>query len=843
LPIIQDQFLTIEQIVTITQGKLLSGVLTSPLSGFSTDSRFIKPGELFIALQGKAFDGNDFAAEALSKGAAGAVISQVSASTPPGPGNVILVRDSVEAIQLIASAYRQWFPVKAIGITGSTGKTIVKDMLTGIMSRCLRVLSTPLSFHGQIGLPLTLFSLKQEHQLLVLELGISRQGEMEKLAAMAGLSCAVLTNISEAHLEHLGSIDNVAAEKRKIFTGFTTNEHAAILNNDDPFCREIAASLKCPIVTFGLEQEADFRAERIEPAGSKGSWFTLKHPGGRDRLYLNAPGKHNIYNGLAAIAAAWTLGADLEAIRRGLEEFHLPQMRLEIHTTSVLEENVTIINDTYNASPASMRGALEALREMAGRHRTIAILGDMLELGNFSVTAHEMIGDEVQLHGIDILITIGELARNIGRKAMARGMSAELIFHCQDTVEAAELLRSQIREGDFLLFKGSRLLQLDLLAAQFIGGIRPTKLIIDLGAIAHNVRIIKERVGPGVKIMAVVKSGGYGHDSRKVADVVLKNGTDYLAVAVPDEGIFLRKAGFEQTPVLVMGPTLEHEAIKLVKYRLAQTVDSTGIVTAIEREAAKVAMRLPVHLKIDTGMGRIGLQPAEVDDFVDFVRTCPQVIIEGIMTHLSSADDRTADDFTRHQLDIFRHIVDRLEKRGITIPLKHVAASAGILFFPEAWFNMVRPGILLYGLCPDNEQQLNFGFRPAASFVTRIAHIKTVPANTPISYKRSFITTRESRIATLPVGYYDGYNRLLSNKAHVLVRGVRAPIVGNITMDMTMVDISLIPEARVGDEVVLFGSQQGNEIQLGELARLCGTIHYELIGNISARVSRVYHEE
>ncbi|MBN2382708.1 alanine racemase [bacterium] len=835
--------ITIEQVAAITGGRWLSRAEQCNVAGFSTDSRLLRPGELFIALHGKQFDGNDYAVEAQSRGACGVVISRISEGWTTLSGNVIRVDDSVAALQALAGAYRQLFPIKALGITGSTGKTIVKDMLTGIMARRCSVLSTPLSFHGQIGLPLTLFGLRPDHELLVLEMGISRPAEMVKLARIAGLQCALITNISETHLEHLGSIETVASEKMRIFDGFNTGEHLALLNADDILCRRIGSELSCPRVTFGLEQEADFRASRIETAGSKGAWFDLHYPGGKMRMYVNAPGKHNIYNALAAICAAHSLGADFESIRTGLEQFHLPQMRLEIHTSSVLEENVTIINDTYNASPASMRGALDALRQMAGRQRTIAILGDMLELGNFSVTAHEMIGQEVQGHGIDLLLTIGKQAAHIARRAIELGMSPEAVFHCQDTVEAAELLHSQIKEGDFLLFKGSRLLQLDLLAAQFIGGIRPTKLIIDLGAISHNVRIIKERVGPAVKIMAVVKSGGYGHDSRKVADVVVKNGADYLAVAVPDEGIFLRKAGFDRIPILVMGPTLEQEAIKLVKYGLAQAVDSPGIVTSLEHEARKKGVRQPIHLKVDTGMGRIGLLPDEVEAFVDFIQSCKNVFIEGIMTHLSSADDRNADDFTRQQLALFNVIIDRLEAKGLKIPLKHAAASSGILFFPESWFTMVRPGILLYGLCPQDGIQTQFDFKPAASFVTKIAHIKTVPAHTPISYNRTFVTEHESRIATLPVGYYDGYNRLLSNKGRVLIRGHSAPIVGRITMDMTMVDVTHIPEARTGDEVVLFGSQHNQEITLAELAHQCGTIHYELIGNISARVSRVYCEE
>lgn len=833
--------LTISQVVAMTSGSWIRQAGDVSITGISTDSRLLRPGELFIALRGRHFDGNDFAAEALARGAAGILVERIPPSGGnASPGNVIQVADGIVALQDLATAIRRRVRVRAIGITGSTGKTIVKDMLAAILTREFRILATPLSFHGQVGLPLTLLDLNPDHEVAILELGISRKGEMAKLAAMAGLDIAILTNVSEAHLEHLESLATIAAEKSRIFTGFNDEAHLAILNADDPWGRSLAGSLTCRVMTFGINEEADLRAIEIVPVGRQGAWFSLAGSGTADRYYLNAPGRHNIYNALAAIAAARALGVPDGSIRAGLEEFHPPQMRLEIHTSSVLEENVTIINDSYNASPASMKGALDALVEMAGSNRTIAVLGDMLELGNFSFTAHETIGGEVFAHRIDLLMTIGRFARTIGRKAIELGMAESAVIHCDDQVDAAERLRGLLAEGDFVLFKGSRMMQLDRLAAQFIGGIRPTKLIIDLEAVAHNMRAIREIVGPTVAIMAVVKSGGYGHDSRKVAQVVLDNGAEYLAVAVPDEGIFLRRAGFSRTPILVMGPTLPEEAPKLVRYGLAQSASSLRLLGEINREAKKRQVRIPVHLKIDTGMGRIGIQPGELPEFLDALARLDHVVVEGVMTHLSSADDSAEADFTRSQIAAFSRAIAAVEARGHVVRWKHAAASSGILNYPEAWFTMVRPGIMIYGHYPAATLKAKIKLRPVASFVTKIAYLKTVPAGASISYGRSFITSRESLIATLPVGYYDGYNRHLSNKASVLIRARRAPVVGNVTMDMTMVDVTDLPAVAVGDEVVLFGRQGDQEIELEELAELCGTINYELIGQVSARVSRVY---
>lgn len=834
--------LKLSDIVRITGGTWIQRVEGDPvIESISTDTRILQQGELFVALKGKQFDGNLFYAEALQKRAAGVLLSRDDQLSEKVEGNIIIVADTVEALHRLSHFNRVSVQARAIGITGSTGKTIVKDMLSTILASEFNVLATPLSFHGQIGLPLTLLNVKDNHNLLILELGISRVGEMEKLSGLAKLDMALITNISETHLEYLETIETVAREKAKIFSGFSS-KNTAILNGDDPYCRAMMSDVTFPCITFGLENNVDFHASAIEPTGRRGYWLTIEHGDEKERMYLNAFGKHNIYNALAAIAAARESGASWSAIRTGLGKFTLPQMRLEIHITSVLEENVTIINDTYNASPASMKGALDALVEMSGQKRKIAILGDMLELGNFSMTAHEMIGAEVSRHGIDRLFTIGNLARTIGTTACDLGMSQNVVTHCQDYLEAAELLRQEIREDDYLLFKGSRLMQLDRLAAQFIGGIRPTKLTIDLEALASNVREIKEKVGPAVKIMAVVKSAGYGHDSRRVAQVVTENGADYLAVAVPDEGIFLRRAGFQHTPILVMGPTLPEEVLKLVKYSLAQAVSSVELVAEINREAMKANRTIPIHVKVDTGMGRIGLAPERVPGFMKKIAHFPNIWVEGIMTHLSSADDPDAKSFTQMQIETFKKTIADCELEGFAFPLKHAAASAGILHFPEAYFSMVRPGILLYGMYPDTSGKDILPLKPVAHFMTKIAHLKKVDKGIPISYSRTFYTSRDSIIATIPVGYYDGYNRLLSNKASVLVHGRRAPIVGNVTMDMTMLDVTDIPDVQIGDDVVLFGRQDDQEITIDELATLCNTIHYELIGNISARVSRVYRE-
>jgi len=372
--------------------------------------------------------------------------------------------------------------------------------------------------------------------------------------------------------------------------------------------------------------------------------------------------------------------------------------------------------------------------------------------------------------------------------------------------------------------------------------IRPTRVEIDLNAIAHNIQAVRRKVGGEVKIMAVVKADGYGHGATEVANVALQSGAACLGVAIPEEGIELRSSGIK-APILIFGLTPPHEVQEVIKHDLSQTVSTKELAEALSIEAQELGKAAKVHVKVDTGMSRIGVPPEDALNFVKQISQLKAIQIEGIFTHfsvsdsISNAEDKT---FTELQIDKFKQVVARLEENGIQIPIKHAANSAGVLNFPSSYFDMVRPGIMLYGLYYSREVAVAENLQPAMSFKTAIIHLKTVPPETSISYGRTFVTEKESIIATLPVGYADGYNRLLSNKGEVLVKGRRAPIVGRVCMDMTMIDVSHIPEVKMGDEVVLFGKQGDAEIPMDEIADKTNTIINEVACSIGKRVPRVY---
>lgn len=363
---------------------------------------------------------------------------------------------------------------------------------------------------------------------------------------------------------------------------------------------------------------------------------------------------------------------------------------------------------------------------------------------------------------------------------------------------------------------------------------RATRAIIDLGAISRNIAEIRKKIGNKRGLMAVVKADGYGHGAVEVSRAALRSGADFLGVALPEEGQQLREAGIE-APILVVGLIQPEEAYKVVKFQLSQAVASVELLEALNHEASKVSTWISVHVKLETGMGRIGVKPEDAVSFVRKVKSFKNLNLEGLFSHFSSADEKDKT-FSERQLQLFDQVIGNLQLAGIEVPKKHIANSAAILDLPQSYYDIVRPGIMIYGLYPSREVSHSIELKHAMTFKTKISEVKVVPPGTPISYGRTFITKKKTTVATLPVGYADGYNRLLSNHGEVLVKGRRAPVIGTICMDMCMVDASSVEDIRPGDEVILFGE----ELPVDEIAAKIGTINYEVVCGVNKRVPRIY---
>lgn len=829
-------FMDWAEVIQIVNPVRVRGPVKGSVSGVSIDTRKpIGDDHIFWALKGPHFNGADFALDAIKAGAKFVVLDRHELFEKELPLDVSLLetRDTLAALQKLAAHHRNQFDIPVIGITGSNGKTLVKEMLAAIMCLDRKTYRSPLSYNTQIGAALALLGIRREHEVAIIEAGISLPGEMEKLERMIRPNHGILTIISKAHIGGLGSLENTLEQKARLFRNFN-GKSFLILNADDPLSMGYSAEAVGKVTTFGFSEMADVRAIDPSPIPDKGHRFKMNVFGDEMEIFLPVVGRFNISNALAAAACAKMLGAPLQNIKKGLEEFRPSPMRLEIHTTVT---GVTLINDTYNSDPASIKGAIDTLTKVGEGRRKIAILSEMLDLGLHSREEHISVGKDVARAGIDHLITVGENAELIGNAAFQEGMDPRNIAHARTYSEAATELERVMNRGDVVLFKGSRWFRLERLARELVGSIGPTRLLVNLDALAANIKKIRAIVGDSVEIMSVVKGFGYGNDSIRTSRVALENGVTYLAVAFPDEGATLRENRID-APILVFN-VFPEEADKMMRYRLSAVIPSLELAEALN-SSAHGREKIPVHLKIDTGMGRSGVWHEEAINFIMKVLELKNLLVEGIMTHFSSADDPDSDNYTIKQVNAFDEVLRKAEKSGCFFKYIHAANSSAIVRFPQTHYNMVRPGLAIYGMYPSDPVKQSIDLDQVITFTTKIAQIKFHPAGRCISYNRRFVTCRDSRIATLHVGYNDGYPRFQSNIGEALVRGQRARVVGTVCMDTLMIDVSDIPEACVGDEVVLIGRQGDQEILPDEIAVNGNTINYEIVCKISPRVTRIF---
>ena len=867
--------LTLDELASLTGGRLLG---TPPESSREDQVRItevvvdtreaIGDHSLFIALQGPHFDGHRFVEKAFQRGTALAMVAESSLPTllEQVPGKPLLVvDDTLEALQRLAARWRQRFTIPLIAITGSNGKTIVKDMLARILSRQFRVFRSPGSYNSQVGVALSLLGLTEDHEIGIIEAGISQTGEMERLEAMIAPTAGIITTIGLAHAAGLGDLETTAREKRKLFVH---TPGPLIVDGADPLLEaelfekdrgpDPSLHVKHVGLVYGEEGSKDPRTIRAPitalKESSPGFEFTLQVPAlsleesssevetleERElKLSLLIPGRHNVSNGAMAAVMAHYLGASTEAIEAGLQEYVLREMRLEMHTT---EAGITLINDAYNADPTSLRAALATLKQYGQGHRRIAILGDMLDLGHRSQEAHRQVGRGILQADLDHLITIGNLAAEIAAGAREAGFPDHSIKELPESqdFEALNLyLENFLAPQDVVLFKASRSVGLERAAHRLLESVAPTRLIIDLSALSENFHRLRRALGKETRLMAVVKSFGYGNDSTRVAQTLLNEGVDALAVAYPDEAIPLRR-NHVHVPILVTN-AMAQEADKLVKYDLQALVYTEEVLEALHIQALRQNKTLGVHLEVDTGMHRAGLQPSDVLSFVQKLQELSTLRFEGLMTHFAAADESTEDGFTALQISRFREAIDALEKAGLRPPLIHAANTAAAWRFPQARFDMVRVGLGLYGLHPSSEVGQRATTKEVLTFTTRILHIHDLPPGESVGYGRTYRTDQTRRLATIAAGYNDGLPRFLSNRGEVLILGQRCPLVGSICMDVAVVDITdLKGSPSVGTEVVLFGSQENETLSIDEWAKKGLTISYELLCNISPRVRRIF---
>ena len=853
----------LEDLLVATGGRTFGLIHGALFPGFAYDSRSLRPGELFLAVKTDRADGHDYVLDACQKGAAG-VLCERPPDLSAWPVTCVVVTDVRQALVDWAQYILLRQGADVVAITGSVGKTSTKEAIAAILATQFPVFRNRGNLNGRYGLPIALGEMLPEHEVAVLEIACDHFGEIRELANLVRPRVGVVTAIQPVHLEALGSLENIAEEKGHLVEALPPGGHA-ILNWDDPRVRAMGGRTQAQVTAYGIGSPL---TDALAPHGKVQRWLwadqiafdwdglTFMAHDGDQQSAVRMPriGEHNVYVGLAAIGAALACGLTLEQAASALSG--LPALPGRLNPVAGAE-GIMLLDDTYNASPMAALAALDALSQLPATRR-IACLGDMLELGSFEEDGHRLVGEKAATV-VDLLVTKGERARRIAEAAQAAGLATERMRITYTADDAIRALRDHARPGDAILLKGSAQTRMEevtraLLAdasrsaellvrqgsaweqVRRISPGRPTWVEIDLDAIASNLRRIKELLSPGVQVMAVLKADAYGHGAIKTARTALNNGASMLGVACLGEALALRGAGI-RAPILVLGYTPPWQARETILQDVTATIYSSDVARALSRAAGELHATAHVHVKVDTGMGRLGLLPDQVLAFCQQLVELPDIALDGIFTHFAAADeaDKT---YTQMQLAAFEKVLAELGDAGINVPLVHAANSAAILEMPEAHLNMVRLGIAMYGLRPSSHVRWPH-LRPALAFKTMIAQVKDLPAGSYVSYGCTYCTDRPSRIAVIPVGYADGFRRAPRHWGEVLVREQMAPIVGRVCMDQTMIDVTDIPGVREGDEVVLIGSQGSKSITAEDVAAKLGTINYEVISEILARVPRM----
>lgn len=799
----------------------------SQIDWILTDSRSLCfPEEtLFFALKSKRNDGHKYIPELYERGVRNFVVENLHSDwNNYTDANFLQVANPLKGLQKLAEKHRGQFDVPVIGITGSNGKTVVKEWLYQLLSPERIITRSPRSYNSQIGVPHSVWLMNEKTEVGIFEAGISEMNEMEALQSIIRPSVGVLTNIGGAHQENFYSLHDKCMEKLSLFKECDV----VIYNADDELisscvakclygAREIAWSLKDnerPLFIEHIDKNEDFTTIRYR--------------------YLGMPNEYTIpfiddasvENSLHCLAVSLYMMLPPEKITERMARLEPVAMRLEVKEG---KNGCVLINDSYNSDLASLDIALDFMSrrsEDKGRKRTL-ILSDLLETGQSGKFLYRQVAELVHSRGVNCIIGVGEGIT----EASSRFEVEKHFFRTTEELLASDLL-SNLR-NEVVLVKGSRNFHFDEITDRLELKVHETILEIDLNALVDNLNYYRGKLKPETKMVCMVKASAYGAGSYEIAKTLQDHRVDYLAVAVADEGSDLRKAGITSS-IIIMNPELT--AFKtMFDYKLEPEVYNFHLLDELVKAAEKEGVtNFPIHIKLDTGMHRLGFAPSEMPELIRRLKRQTAVIPRSVFSHLVGSDSTQFDTFTRSQIEMFETASQELQAAFSHKILRHICNTAGIERYSEAQFDMVRLGVGLYGVDPFTNRMLH----NVSTLKTTILQIRDVPKEDSVGYSRKGRLERDSRIAAIPIGYADGLNRRLGNgRAYCLVNGQKAPYVGNICMDVCMIDVTDI-DCKEGDKVIVFG----DGLPVTTLAEILETIPYEILTSVSTRVKRVYYQ-
>ena len=776
----------LSEIAQIVGGRLAGCDLE--VASVATDSRSyaLTPDTLFVAMRGVNHDAHDHIAEVAERGVVAFMVEREVALTE-GCGAVV-VENSLAALQALAKHHRKQFKGRVVAITGSNGKTTVKEWIAQRMPIGVPVFRSPRSYNSQLGVALSLLMLDNTFEVALIEAGISQKGEMERLQKIIQPDMVIFTSIGDAHAQGFASLEEKISEKLLLA------KDADTIMYHSAYAPLAEAVKKC----YGDRKLMDAAATNVVKMGDTASQRNLQIVD----AFVESNNSYGAKNEIQPMA-----------------------MRLEVKQGV---ENSVIIDDSYSADLTSLSIALDNLRSVAAHRKTMLILSDILQSGNI----YEEVAQMVRRAGINHFVGIGEAL------SQYRNLFAENSTFFASTEEALSNISKLDIANYAILIKGNRASRLERISHRLEQHSHTTVLEVDLQAMVRNINYFRAKIGHSTRLMAMVKASSYGAGETEVAQMLQKQGVDYLAVAFADEGVALRENGITMPIVVLNADDASFDT--MIAHSLEPEIYSLRSLASFVQAVKRAGERdYPIHLKIDSGMHRLGFEEGDIEQLNDeLARASQSVRVASIFTHFCVADDSRQDDFSKVQIATFDHISSAIMAELPYRPMRHAAASEAMLRFEEARFDMCRLGIGLYGFSVTAGEELE----PVSTLRTRIVQIRTLHKDDTIGYGRNGKVEKDSRIATIPIGYADGLNRHLGNGAwEMIVGGKRAKTIGNICMDSCMIDITDIEGIEEGDEVTIFSAERGNTDE--DMASVLGTIPYEVLTSVAKRVKRIYINE
>ncbi|MFC7773371.1 bifunctional UDP-N-acetylmuramoyl-tripeptide:D-alanyl-D-alanine ligase/alanine racemase [Flavobacterium sp. GCM10027622] len=790
------------------------------IENVSIDSRSLQNNNktLFFALVGPNHDAHVYIDELITKGVHYFVVNYI----PEGlnsRANFLVVDNTLKALQDFAAYYRGLFGFPVIGITGSNGKTIVKEWLNFLLGPDYNIIRSPKSYNSQVGVPLSVIGINENHNFGIFEAGISTVGEMAHLQKIIRPTIGILTNIGSAHDEGFVDISQKIKEKLKLFS----DVEVLILNKN----KTIEAFLKSNTKTFTWstqDRSADvFIQKKVVEEHSELNITRKEHC---FKIAIPFTDEASIENSMHCILAMLYLNYSIETIEERVKELFPVEMRLKVKNGI---NNCTLIDDSYSSDFQSLKIALDFLEHQKQHKKRTLILSDIFQSGLSDEELYSRVSHLIVSHKINRVFCIGETVSKFKNKFL----NATSFATTEDFIKAFENLHFI---SETVLIKGSRQFEFENIVSLLEEKTHETILEINLNAISHNLNYFKSKLNPKTKLMIMVKAFGYGSGSYEIAKLLAHHKVDYLGVAFADEGIELRKAGIE-LPILVMNPEMTSFQT-IIQYHLEPEIyNIRGLKAFLKIADEKQLQDYPIHIKINTGMNRLGFDPEVLPELITILQQNKRVVIKSIMSHLASSDVPEHRDFTLQQIADFERDSSLLISELNIDPIRHICNTSGISNYPQAQFDMVRLGIGLYGVSNEAYEQVKL--ENVGTLKSVISQIRTIEAGESVGYVRRFMATTTTKVATIPIGYADGISRLWGNGVgYVSINGKQAPIIGSICMDMLMIDVTGI-NCIEGSEVIIFGKNPS----VIDIAKATNTIPYEILTSISARVKRVFYRE